>query len=251
MKIIKYILGVLLILASIGGLMEGSTVSALLIAILGVLILPPVSEWMKSNFKFWTNKAVRYISYIFLFSLFASTIKTNPKQPTRVNNVSIQTDTEQSNNKPQESQQQEEVPTSEKNEEKIIGIGQQTEVGNFIYTVERTYFKKSIGDEFLNQQADGIYLLVTLSIKNISNESRTLDNSLFKLTDDNGTEYESSTDGSTALEFSGGKSIFLKQCQPNITTKGTLVFEVPKKGEYNLHLSGGFWNGNTAVIRIN
>ena len=251
MKVIKYIIGVLLILASIGGLMEGSTISALSLGLLGVLILPPVSEWMKNNFKFWTNKAVRYISYMILFGLFASTIETNLKQPSTVNNVSVPTATEQSKNKPQEPQQLEEVPTTEKNDEKIIGIGQPTEVGNFIYTVEKTNFRKSIGDEFLNQQADGIYLLVTLSIKNISNESRTLDNSLFKLTDDNGTEYESSTDGSTALEFSGGKSIFLKQCQPNITTKGTLVFEVPQKSEYNLHLSGGFWNGTTAVIRIN
>ncbi|MGV6946001.1 DUF4352 domain-containing protein [Sphingobacterium kyonggiense] len=251
MKVIKYIIGVLLIIASIGGLKQGSTMPALLIAVLGALILPPVSDWMKSNFKFWTQKPIRYVSYIIIFVLFASTIETSPQQPATVYNVSEQNKTEQSNSQPQEPQIEEELPVIETTEEKIIGIGQPTEVGNFIYTVEKTNFKKSIGDEFLNQQADGIYLLVTLSIKNISNESRTLDNSLFKLTDDNGTEYESSTDGSTALEFSGGKSIFLKQCQPNITTKGTLVFEVPQKGEYNLHLSGGFWNGNTVVIRIN
>lgn len=246
MKVIKYIIGVLLILASIGGLMEGSIVSALTIALLGFIVLPPISDWLKNEFKFWTHKPVRYLSYLILFAIFASAIKENPDQKSGTTFFS-----EQSKNQSEEPHLEQEQSLTEIAEEKIIRIGQPTEVGNFIYTVEKTTFRKSIGNEFLNQQADGIYLLVTLSIKNISNESRTLDNSLFKLTDDQGTEYESSTDGSTALEFSGGKSIFLKQCQPNITTRGTLVFEVPQKDEYNLHLTGGFWNGNTSVIRIN
>lgn len=154
-------------------------------------------------------------------------------------------------NRKQQTISNEEEHKPEVSEEKKIAIGETTEVGNFIYKVEKTTFKKTIWDDYYGQTADGIYLLVTLSIKNISNESRTLDNSLFKLTDNNGTTYESSNDGTTALELSGGNSLLLKQCQPNITTKGTLVFEVPNKNSYNLHLSGGFWEGSTAVITIN
>lgn len=242
MKVVKYILGVLLIIAGIGGLLNGEIISALLMAILGILLLPPVSDLLKDKVKLWQNRFVRYVSYIILFAISASTLESNPNKQPVISNSSEQAPLAE---KPKEQQAVEQTDV-----EKKVTIGESTEVGNFVYKVEKTIFKKSIGGEFINQQADGIYLLVTLSIKNISGESRTLDNSLFKLTDVNGIEYEPSTDGTTALEMSGGNSLFLKQCQPNITTKGTLVFEVPEKGTYDLHLSGGFWNGSTAVVKI-
>lgn len=245
MKAIKYILAILLLLASIGGLLEGSIALALLIAVLGILLLPPVSDWLKNKFKLWQHKVVRYISYIILFVLFASTFERDPNKQSNIKNISEQNNTTQPNEKLDEPQQ-----VTNEQEEKKIAIGESIEVGNFVYKVEKTTFKKSIGDEYFGQTADGIYLLVTLSIKNISNESRTLDNSLFKLTDNNGLVYESSIDATTAFEISGGNSLFLKQCQPNISTKGTLIFEVPQKDEYNLHLSGGFWEGSTAVVKI-
>lgn len=245
MKVVKYILGVILILASIGGLSEGKIIAAVSIAVLGTLLLPPVTDWLKNKFILWQKKIVRYLSYIILFAMFASTIERAPDKNSIVSNTSEQSYGSQPSEQATESQ-----PLTKEKEEKEISIGELTEVGNFVYKVERNTFKKTIGDEYFGKTADGIYLLVTLSIKNISGESRTLDNSLFKLTDSNGIEYEPSTDGTTAFEMSGGNSLFLKQCQPKITTKGTLVFEVPEKGTYDLHLSGGFWEGSTAIVEI-
>jgi Domain of unknown function (DUF4352) len=129
-------------------------------------------------------------------------------------------------------------------------IGDVIPVENYIYRVDGIQFKKTLGNEFIKETADGVFLLVPLSIKNISKESRTLDNSMFKLTDEQGTEYESSTRGTTAVEMSGEKTLFLKQCQPNIQTAGLLVFEVPAKGIFNLKLSGGFWSGKTASVKL-
>ena len=77
-----------------------------------------------------------------------------------------------------------------------------------------------------------------------------LDNSMFKLTDASGTEFESSTDATTALEMDGKETLFLKQCNPKIQKQGLLAFEVPEKGIYDLHLSGGFWTGKTAVVKL-
>lgn len=129
-------------------------------------------------------------------------------------------------------------------------IGDFVEVGNFVYKVKNIAFTKHLGNEFIHETADGIYLIVWLSIKNISKESRIVDNALFKLTDNSGTEYEPSLNGITALEMSGGKTLFLKQCQPNITTSGFIVFEVPEKGIYNLLLSGGFFDSKKASVRL-
>ena len=86
---------------------------------------------------------------------------------------------------------------------------------------------------------------------NLKGTTRTLDGSLFKVKDSAGTEYEHSTRGSTAVQLSGGKTLFLKQCQPKIPTKGILVFEVPDQGHpYFLELSGGFWSGQYAQVAL-
>jgi hypothetical protein len=130
-------------------------------------------------------------------------------------------------------------------------IGDQVEIGNFSYLVKQASFAKAIGNEFMKKTADGLFLVVNVSFRNNDNEEHTLDNSLFKLTDENGTEFESSSEGETALEMSGKSTLFLKQCNPNITKSGFLVFEVPEdKKIYDLHLSGGYWSGKTAVVKL-
>ena len=73
---------------------------------------------------------------------------------------------------------------------------------------------------------------------------------MFKLTDQDDTEFESSTEGTTAFEMSGKQTLFLKQCNPKIQKRGYLIFEVPEKGIYDLHLSGRFWSGKEAVVKL-
>ena len=139
---------------------------------------------------------------------------------------------------------------SPKYEKKNIPVGMAISAGNFIYTVKKFRFAHELGNDFTQKVADGVYLVISLSVENISKETRTVDNMLFKLTDNSGTTYESSQDGTMALELSGSKTLFLKQCQPNIEISGYIVFEVPKKGTYNLEVSGGFFNKETATIKI-
>lgn len=129
-------------------------------------------------------------------------------------------------------------------------IGDQVHVGNFSYVVNNIKFAKTVGNDFLQKSADGVFLLVSVTFRNNDNEEHTLDNSFFKLTDENGTEFSSSSDGSSALEMSGHETLFLKECNPHISKSGLLVFEVPDEKVYDLHLSGGFWNGKTAVVKL-
>ena len=57
-------------------------------------------------------------------------------------------------------------------------IGKPIQIGHFIYTINNVEFRKSVGNEFVSETADGIYMLVNLSIKNVSKETRTPDGSL-------------------------------------------------------------------------
>lgn len=138
----------------------------------------------------------------------------------------------------------------EENKPSYNKIGDEINVGNFIYKVNGIKFAKTVGNEFTSETADGIFLLVDLTVKNVDTEEHTLDNSMFKLLNEKGVEFDSSTEGTTALELSGKKTLFLKQHNPNISKQGFLVFEVPEKGIYDLLLSGGFWNGKKAAVKL-
>ena len=116
--------------------------------------------------------------------------------------------------------------------------------------MQKISYKKSVGDSFNGSTADGIYLLVDLSIKNISDETRTLDGTSYYVTNKNGVKYEYSVDGATSLEMAGKNTIFLKECQPNITTTGVVIFEVPQKDEYYLHLAGDFWGRKSSKVLL-
>lgn len=140
------------------------------------------------------------------------------------------------------------VKQNQENVPQEATIGTEVHVGNFAYRVDDIAFKKSVGNEFVRETADGIFLIVNLSLVNIDEEPHTLDGSMFSITDMDGTKYEYSTAGSTALEMSGNKTVFLKQCQPKIPTNGVLIFEVPQKKEYYLNLIGNFFG--TKSVRV-
>lgn len=181
--------------------------------------------------------ALIFIPLFLISTIIGSQLSDDTSTQEKIVNTTTQESESQEQNKPE-------------NNEIESSIGKPIEIGHFIYTIKSVSFHKSVGNEFVEQTADGIYMLVNLSIKNISSETRTLDGSFFAVTDTNGIKYEFSTDASTALEMSGNKTLFLKECQPNITTKGTLVFEVPDKGEYYLHLIGSFWGTKTVKVLL-
>ncbi|GAB4490497.1 MAG: hypothetical protein OHK0019_09390 [Saprospiraceae bacterium] len=234
---LKWIAGVILLLAGLGILTAGGITSAIFYILAGIVCIPPSLNFIegKLNVKLqtWQKYAV----------VIGGLIIGGVAMPKSMTNKNGQTGGETAS------------PTSnvnEKEEPKVEykKIGDAIEVGNFVYRVEGVQFKKKLGNEFVSETADGIFLLVQMSIKNISKESRTLDNSMFKLVDEQEAEYESSTRGTTAVEMSGGQTLFLKQCQPNIQTSGLLVFEVPSEAVYDLKLSGGFWSGKTAAVKL-
>jgi hypothetical protein len=75
MRILKFILGGLFIIASLGMFAQKEVLTGLISVILGLIILPPVSENLKQKYNLWNSKGVRYISYIVLLSLVGMTSK--------------------------------------------------------------------------------------------------------------------------------------------------------------------------------
>ncbi len=66
-KIVKWILAVFFLFAFIGAIAKGNFIASILFLLLGLLLLPPISEQVKQKFIFWQSKNIRYIGYSVLF----------------------------------------------------------------------------------------------------------------------------------------------------------------------------------------
>lgn len=83
MRIVKFIIGALFIIAALGMFAQKEIFAGLVSAVLGVIILPPVSENLKEKFKFWQSKGVRYVGYAVLLVIVGLSSKKG-KFPTSI-----------------------------------------------------------------------------------------------------------------------------------------------------------------------
>lgn len=116
-------------------------------------------------------------------------------------------------------------------------IGQSYSLGSLTYKIEKVKFKKYIGGVYTLNKADGVFLIITLTVTNKAKEQVAIDNSFFRLIDDTGAVYDYSPDGTATLELSEfpGETFMGMIINPNITKKAKVVFEVPsKKKNYKL-----------------
>lgn len=104
---------------------------------------------------------------------------------------------------------------------------------------------KSIGDEYLNQKAQGQYVLITVTVTNIGDKPQTMFDSNQKLTDAQGRTF--SPDSGAAI-YMKDNDIWMKEINPGNTMTGTLVFDMPvgaKPASIELHDS--MFSGGTKV----
>lgn len=137
-----------------------------------------------------------------------------------------------------------------KDEVKTVGIGKAIQVGDVEFIVNDTSTAKNVGGEY-GQNAQGTYLLVNTSVKNLGNEAITTDSSFFKLVVGEKT-YEADT---TAGIYANSEiDFFLEQINPDLTASGIVVFdvsdEVINSSELSLQVQTGFWGTETGTIDL-
>lgn len=129
------------------------------------------------------------------------------------------------------------------------GIGDTVEDGVFAFTV--TKVEKGvpeIGEGFLATRAQGQYVLVHLTVKNIGDRAQGFSGAEQKLIDAAGREFDADL-GAAALAVQDANSLF-ENINPGNTVNGVLVFDVPKKVRLTaieLHDSP-FSNGVTVTL---
>ena len=85
---------------------------------------------------------------------------------------------------------------------------------------------KTLGDQEygLGEKANGTFVVVDLKITNRKNETKTFMDNSAKLVTKDGNAYESSTEASMSLK----DDLMLEDIQPDLTTKGSIGYDVPE-----------------------
>lgn len=132
-----------------------------------------------------------------------------------------------------------------KPEAKVYKERETVNIGYTSYAVWRSWWSYRLSDnEFLDQRPDAMFLFVELIVRNDDKKPRSIPP--FKLIDENGAEYETS---SKAWVVEGSIGV-LDSLNPGVKKQGFIIFDVPQSHNYKLKVSGGYWSGDDALIEI-
>lgn len=107
------------------------------------------------------------------------------------------------------------------------GIGDAARDGKFEFVVESVEpGVASVGDDFLQEKAQGQFVLVEISVTNIGEEAQTMFDSEQKIIDTQGRTFEANS--SAAISIEGNSDVWLTDVNPGNTATGTMVFDMPK-----------------------
>ncbi|WP_113699200.1 DUF4352 domain-containing protein [Nonomuraea lactucae] len=111
-----------------------------------------------------------------------------------------------------------------KGEAKTAGIGTEVRDGKFAFTVTKVEKRARVGSELLGTDAQGVFLLVHITVENIGDEAQAFTSTAQKL-HAGGKEYEA--DAGAAIYLKDSKSLYEK-INPGNNVKGVVLFDVPK-----------------------
>ena len=158
MKTFKYVLGVLILLCSFAAFAEGSVGAGLSSIILGLVILPPISDKLKEKFSFWQKKPVRYVSYVALLAIIGATLSNKDSSPSSESGISKKVLVEEESTKEELNEQQ----VEEQKKKKLLAsfetcdfVGQKSYIipdfnGANFYTVLQSDFGFTVTKNFKN-----------------------------------------------------------------------------------------------------
>ena len=130
----------------------------------------------------------------------------------------------------------------------VARVGDKLTLKGTTYQVTSARTAKSVGDEYVGAQANGVFVLVDLSLTNRKKEPATISESEIKLIGGNGSEYSQSTDAQFSLD---NAFFILEEIQPGVTQTGTLVYDLPPKAVKGAMLRvEDFWSDSFGEIKL-
>ncbi|CNG78645.1 Mpr protein [Mycobacterium tuberculosis] len=127
------------------------------------------------------------------------------------------------------------------------GIGREYRDGKFAFTVTKVKKGvKKVGDQYFGDTAQGQFVFIYVTVKNIGDRSRTFTDVNQTLIDSKGRKFEADPEAS-AWTSQESKSFF-EQINPGNSVKGTLIYDVPRGTRLKaIELHDSMWSRGVTV----
>ncbi len=145
------------------------------------------------------------------------------------------------------------IPLHEIKQEKFVypKIRDQIDFGEFFVSVDNIEFLDRIGNSYVNLEADGVFLLLDLTITNHNNYPVTLYSSFFELIDDDSNTFKIAVNVLPYLELMKRKTMIIEEISPKIPKKISFIFEVPNKSIYFLEGANSDYELPSTICLVN
>jgi hypothetical protein len=127
------------------------------------------------------------------------------------------------------------------------GIGREYRDGKFAFTVTKVKKGvKKVGNQYFGDTAQGQFVFIYVTVKNIGDRSRTFTDVNQTLIDSKGRKFEADPEASTWT--SQESKSFFEQINPGNSVKGTLIYDVPRGTRLKaIELHDSMWSGGVTV----
>lgn len=193
------------------------------------------------------KKVFKYILFGFLALIVLGAILSVVSE--NVNNVANTTNSSVNNST--SSTTNEETSTKEdskQDENKLVGIGEELQVGDVIFKVNKVSTTKRIEDGIIYYEPDtegSVFFLINVSVKNVGNKMINTDASFFQLVKGDVTY------SPTTLFTADDQFFIFEGINPGLTKTGNVVFEIPEgEQDFILQVQTGFWGTERGQIRL-
>ena len=109
-----------------------------------------------------------------------------------------------------------------------FNVGEKITISNIEYTVTEAFSLPAIGSEYVNKVADGIFVILSITVKNNKNGEIFLTSNDFKLKDSQGRRYNADISAGIYLSTMGFNAFMFKKLGAGLETSGEVVFDVPE-----------------------
>lgn len=259
-SIVRWIFGLIFLLVGLSSLFDGNFIVFLVAMLIAVVCIPVIANSIENKLNISMSGAVRFVLVFVLLICFGAV---NPDDTAATTPDNIQTsdssakeieatpEENESSTKatPEETESSIETnpeETESSTESSIYKVGDRVVVGDIAYTITNVRTANSVGDEYLNAKADGIFVIVDMTIENLGKESSTISSSYVKIVDSQGRTFESDTDAWIYIE----NNILARQIQPGLPVKGQAIYDVPKGITCDLQVTDSLWSSETKSISL-
>jgi hypothetical protein len=126
------------------------------------------------------------------------------------------------------------------------GLGDAVRDGKFEFTVTKVdRGVKQVGGDLVGEKAQGRFVLVHVTVKNIGDKSQLLDDTSQTVRDTQGREFDADSMAAMVID---GNDVFLNEINPGNTVKGVLVYDMPKDAvPASIELHDSMFSGGVTV----